>query len=865
MPMDLHMSKCELAQTATVSHKGTLGLFPPGKKKRQRFVVGDDGGVVSCFEMKRGEAQEVFTYMTASGEPIQTLTLNVSEKRRDRVFASQGESIFAVSKKGEEKFRLVSPSTEAVHHMVVDELLIYTGSEFIFQLYADGKDAGFVLCHDRITALAVLPVDASGRPGDSVLACSDRLLRVVRPRPAGSVGADLHLEHRLASQITALAPYGPRTAAGARLALGTNGGGLGLVTVHEDMVERLVETENMAGGRSGVSSVVVADLTGDGVDELVVARDDGRVQVVRIDEGAGGPSLRPVFEGGVGEAVRGLACGQVSAAGFDEVICLTYSGRVLSFTTEPLDARDGEDTRGRTVRQTRAEASLKALTDELALLEVKVAAEQEKLSKIMAAPQPSLAATGSQWAPETGSGRGGASVGLATMPPSQRFEVASRLVLDRDAAAYTLELEVPRALNQLTLSSTVRLDLLHPAAAASSDAANAIVGHSVPPPGSPHAVLATYRFPEPCNRAEIRFRTNEGEAGEVVVGVVAALHGSVPVCQLLRFQVKPLSLHHRVHELPSAIDVARAQALEATRRPAALGDQAEVKGAEAGEDDEFGGGGGGGSGSGGGGGGSGSGIERLEDVNQSGGSLLSVAAAEREKRWTVLEVRGAFGVRMIHDWVSACLPEVPPRVTEETTTLLYVNAFTGAELSVTYGAGRATVKSDSVSAVAIIKEVVLERSTDLRVHVDVNGLTPSLSGCRHLLAALDPKLRHQLELAARADLVQPLTELVKSEAPPDAVAAAAGSSPGAALSAAAAACGWLSPELRAVLKDGERLAAEVRDRPRALQYLSGVLTDLFVDWHRCNGVDERHRIPHLHHFLVTEYSLEGLFNHFGVA
>ena len=86
---ELNLSKCNLAQTATVSHTHTLGVFPPGKKKRQRFVVVDDAGAVTCFEMKRGEAVVAFAYATPSGEPIQNLTLNRNPEKRDRLFASQ--------------------------------------------------------------------------------------------------------------------------------------------------------------------------------------------------------------------------------------------------------------------------------------------------------------------------------------------------------------------------------------------------------------------------------------------------------------------------------------------------------------------------------------------------------------------------------------------------------------------------------------------------------------------------------------------------------------------------------------------------------------------------------------------------------
>lgn len=74
---------------------------------------------------------------------------------------------------------------------------------------------------------------------------------------------------------------------------------------------------------------------------------------------------------------------------------------------------------------------------------------------------------------------------------------------------------------------------------------------------------------------------------------------------------------------------------------------------------------------------------------------------------------------------------------------------------------------------------------------------------------------------------------------------------------------WLSPELAGVLAAAVEVRTQKRDRPRALQYLSGLLTDLFVDWHRLHsGTDVRPRIPELHSFLASDYSLDGLTRRF---
>jgi hypothetical protein len=36
-----------------------------------------------------------------------------------------------------------------------------------------------------------------------------------------------------------------------------------------------------------------------------------------------------------------------------------------------------------------------------------------------------------------------------------------------------------------------------------------------------------------------------------------------------------------------------------------------------------------------------------------------------------------------------------------------------------------------------------------------------------------------------------------------------------------------------------------KDRDKSLEYLTGIVTDLFVDWNRIQGTDMRHRIPQL--------------------
>ena len=122
-------------------------------------------------------------------------------------------------------------------------------------------------------------------------------------------------------------------------------------------------------------------MTGNGRDDLLVGRDDGRVQVYTLGGGGDGGGGRPAlaFEASVGESVRAIGAGIVGTAGFTEVVCATYSGNVVSFTTEPLQQRDDDDSYGRSKATVQREGRIKALRKEVDKLRDKVAACKREL------------------------------------------------------------------------------------------------------------------------------------------------------------------------------------------------------------------------------------------------------------------------------------------------------------------------------------------------------------------------------------------------------------------------------------------------------------------------------------------------------
>ena len=101
----------------------------------------------------------------------------------------------------------------------------------------------------------------------------------------------------------------------------------------------------------GVSCLSTYDLSGDGVEEIVVGRDDGVVEVYSVDD-SGQPRLKfthvshsqligldvclCVCVQAVSESVTGVSGGTVGSTHYEEVVLCTYSGRVVGLTRETL-------------------------------------------------------------------------------------------------------------------------------------------------------------------------------------------------------------------------------------------------------------------------------------------------------------------------------------------------------------------------------------------------------------------------------------------------------------------------------------------------------------------------------------------------
>jgi Bardet-Biedl syndrome 7 protein len=264
----------------------------------------------------------------------------------------------------------------------------------------------------------------------------------------------------------------------------------------------------------------------------------------------------------------------------------------------------------------------------------------------------------------------------------------------------------------------------------------------------------------------MKARTTEGEYGELTVIVTART--TPRTSQRISFQVKPLSLHHRLH--------------------------------------------------------------------------ASEFTPEMENRpKNILKFTGSFTLSMMHEWVSFCLPDVPARMQEESVTFHFQNVFLRSLLVCQYERGEAIFSSDSVSTIAILKEVISREATNRRVSLSdsvqiIDETIPAF------LEMVHPKLDAMLAVVQQVELLEAVKEIRMQEAD----------------------ASWMSPEYQYVLDNADQIRAQFKERPRALEFIAGIVTDLFVDFHKFRGHNAKHKIPELQQ-LLSNYCYEDVLAFFDQA
>eukprot|EP00760_Papus_ankaliazontas_P031735 PhM_4_TR5427/c1_g1_i1/m.69387/K16749/BBS7; Bardet-Biedl syndrome 7 protein len=510
----LNVQRDQLLSTPS-TNLGCLRVVPLGKKSRQKVVIGDTVGVVHCFSVDKHH-EVSFTYQSVPmNKPITRVQM-----QEDKAFVSSGEKITAFTKKGREFFCLETNLSELITSLQVRNTKIWTAGTVVLTLFEDGKEMHFTMFPDRINDIISDTIPGNDTVYETIAACQDRTLRVVR-------GADITTELPTEGAVTCLAPVSLPD--GTRQVLyGTLNGVMAAVKSSSSGLTRTMGTPRDDARHAGaiVSMHVMADYMQDGTPTVFAARDDGKVDIYTIDP-TGNTDPLLIHTEGLVETVTGLDGGFIVSTQKPDVVCNTYSGKVVALVnnyddaqvaTEPVvrtsttsGAARPQELKGDSLnRHEETQRRIATLKKELEELKLTVDKKKTDYNKNVSEQRVAIA-------------------------PS--FTVKDRFVLESNAAwILTLELNTP--IDSIIVQSDIDMELL-------DNETNAIQSPSNinPALNKTTKVLTLFRLSETSHRFELRMRAQEGVMGTLRTLIIPSTEPKA--AQLRTYTLKPLSLHQR--------------------------------------------------------------------------------------------------------------------------------------------------------------------------------------------------------------------------------------------------------------------------------------------------------------------------------
>ncbi|CAI9589701.1 unnamed protein product [Staurois parvus] len=215
---------------------------------------------------------------------------------------------------------------------------------------------------------------------------------------------------------------------------------------------------------------------------------------------------------------------------------------------------------------------------------------------------------------------------------------------------------------------------------------------------------------------------------------------------------------------------------------------------------------------------------------------------DQNRPMNTLSLTGQFSFAEIHSWMVFCLPEVPekPPVGED-ITFYFQNTFLDTQLECSYRKGEGIFKSDNISTISILKDVLSKEATKRKINLNIS-YDISEESVGHTLRMIHPKLEYQLLLAKKVHLIDALKELQVHEGNTD----------------------FLIPEYRSILEEADKLQEEYKKQPAHLERLYGMITDLFIDKFKFKGTNVKTKVPLLLEIL-DNYDQNALMTFFDTA
>ncbi|GAB1287474.1 Bardet-Biedl syndrome 7 protein homolog [Apodemus speciosus] len=215
---------------------------------------------------------------------------------------------------------------------------------------------------------------------------------------------------------------------------------------------------------------------------------------------------------------------------------------------------------------------------------------------------------------------------------------------------------------------------------------------------------------------------------------------------------------------------------------------------------------------------------------------------DHDRPMNTLTLTGQFSFAEVHSWVVFCLPEVPEKPPAgECAAFYFQNTFLDTQLECVYRKGEGLFKSDNISTISILKDVLSKEATKRKINLNISYEINEVS-VKHTLKLIHPKLEYQLLLAKKVQLIDALKELQVHEGNTN----------------------FLIPEYRCILEEADHLQEEYKKQPAHLERLYGMITDLFIDKFKFKGTNVKTKVPVLLEILDS-YDQNALISFFDAA
>ncbi|EYC05785.1 hypothetical protein Y032_0080g1357 [Ancylostoma ceylanicum] len=225
-------------------------------------------------------------------------------------------------------------------------------------------------------------------------------------------------------------------------------------------------------------------------------------------------------------------------------------------------------------------------------------------------------------------------------------------------------------------------------------------------------------------------------------------------------------------------------------------------------------------------------------------SHTRVHSFDNSRPLNTLSFSGSFSLAEAHSWLSLIVPGVPtkPPPTDSVTVNYQSTSNAATQLQATYSRGSISFRSDSVSTIAIIREIISEETTNRQIKVQIS-CDLNDDSIDHCLKLMHPRMTHLLNLERRKLMAAALKEL---EANSNDIS-------------------FLSEQNRKILDNHDEIFQDAEKDSIEDSNICGIYEALLLNRARLNGQNARGKAEALRELLLNNYSLENVITFFKTA